>query len=160
MKVILLIRHAKSDWSTETLSDFNRPISEKGLRDALHQSTVLLRQGYRPDIILSSPAIRAWQTAHILAQVTSLPHQWVRGVMAFYWEDPEAIYEAVRELPEKANTVGLVGHNPLWSEVASRWRGEAMEMATTDIVGFAWNGAWKDVPETDLEFLFHLRRTE
>lgn len=160
MKVILLIRHAKSDWSGDGLSDFNRPISEKGIRDTFQQANALLRQGYRPDIILSSPAIRAWQTAHLVAQVTSLPHQWVRALVAFYWDDIKAIYEAVRELPDKLNTVALVGHNPLWSDVASRWRGEVIEMATADIVGFAWNGTWHDVPETELEFLFHLRRAE
>lgn len=160
MKVILLIRHAKSDWSENGLSDFNRPISEKGLRDAMQQANALLRQGYRPDVILSSPAIRAWQTAHLIAQVTSLPHQWVRPLIAFYWDDIEAIYEAVRELPDKLNTVALVGHNPLWSDAASRWRGEVMEMATSDIVGFSWNGTWREVPERDLDFLFHLRRTE
>lgn len=160
MKVILLIRHAKSDWSENGLSDFNRPISEKGLRDAMQQANALLRQGYRPDVILSSPAIRAWQTAHLIAQVTSLPHQWVRPLIAFYWDDIEAIYEAVRELPDKLNTVALVGHNPLWSDAASRWRGEVTEMATSDIVGFSWNGTWREVPERDLDFLFHLRRTE
>ncbi|MCS6896012.1 MAG: histidine phosphatase family protein [Bacteroidia bacterium] len=160
MRVILLMRHAKSDWSSEGLSDFNRPISEKGTKDALHQAQALLRQGYRPDVILSSPAIRAWQTAHLLAQVTSLPHQWVRALMPFYWEDAEAIYEALRELPEKINTVALVGHNPLWSDLASRWRGEVVEMATADIIGFAWNGTWREVPHTELDFLFHLRRTE
>lgn len=160
MKVILLIRHAKSDWSGEGLSDFNRPISERGIRDILQQANALLRQGYRPEVILSSPAIRAWQTAHLVAQVTSLPHQWVQAMIAFYWDDSGAIYEAVRQLPDKLNTVALIGHNPLWSELASRWRGEVVEMATADIVGFGWSGAWRDVPETDLEFLFHLRRAE
>ncbi|MEN3041514.1 MAG: histidine phosphatase family protein [Bacteroidia bacterium] len=160
MRIILLMRHAKSDWSANALSDFNRPISEKGLKDALHQAHALLREGHRPDIILSSPAIRAWQTAHILAQVTSLPHEWVRPVMAFYWEEENAIYEALSELPDKIHTVALVGHNPLWSNIASRWRGESVEMATADIIAFAWNGPWDAISQAKLDFLFHLRRTE
>ncbi|MCS7153646.1 MAG: histidine phosphatase family protein [Bacteroidia bacterium] len=160
MKVILLIRHAKSDWNTDVLSDFNRPLSEKGVRDALQQAYALLKQGYRPELILSSPAIRAWQTAHLVAQVVSLPHQWVRSEGAFYWDDIESIYEIVRQIPEKVSVIGLVGHNPLWSDIASRWRGEVMEMATAEIVGFGWRGLWKEVPIVDLEFLFHLRRTE
>lgn len=160
MKVILLIRHAKSDWNVEGLSDFNRPISERGIKDIFHQANALLRQGYRPDLILSSPAIRAWQTAHIVAQVTSLSHQWVQPMIAFYWDDMEAVYEAVREIPEKLHTVGLVGHNPLWSDIASRWRGEVVEIATSDIIGFAWNGRWDEIPDRELEFLFHLRRPE
>ncbi|MCS7297878.1 MAG: histidine phosphatase family protein [Bacteroidia bacterium] len=160
MKTLLLIRHAKSDWSREGLSDFNRPIGERGIKDTLQQAKALLRQGCRPEAILSSPAIRAWQTAHLIAQVVSLPHEWVRPVNAFYGEDIEAIYEAIRSLSDKLGTVALVGHNPVWSEIATRWRGTAVEMATAEIVGFSWEGEWRAIPSTGLKFLFHLQRTD
>lgn len=153
------MRHGKSDWSEGGVSDFNRPLSERGIRDVLHQGQQLLREGYRPDRILSSPAIRAWHTAHLLAQVCSLPHEAVEGIMDFYRERDDAILEALRALPSEVQAVALVGHNPLWSHLASRWKGETLELSTAEIIGFSWRGEWSAFSGKGVQFAFYLRRT-
>lgn len=153
------MRHGKSDWSEGGVSDFNRPLSERGIRDVLQQAQQLLREGYRPDRILSSPAIRAWHTAHLLAQVCSLPHESVEGIMDFYREREEAVIEALQSLSPTIQTVALVGHNPLWSYLASRWKGEALELSTAEIIGFTWEGEWRAFRGKEVRFAFYLRRT-
>jgi len=137
MKVLILFRHGKSDWSAEGASDFNRPLNSRGIRETLEQAQRLLREGYRPDGILSSPAIRAWHTAHLIAQVVSLPHAQVKPVQEFYEGDREAIYQAIADLPSAWKEVLLVGHNPLWSELASAWSGNPIELRTAEAVGFS-----------------------
>jgi len=160
VKVLLLMRHGKSDWDPVGVSDFNRPLSEKGIRDTLTQATALLKEGYRPDRILTSPAIRAWHTAHLLAQVTSLPHEAVWPEMGFYREEAAAVELALQQLPEAIETVALVGHNPLWSRLASQWAGEPIELSTAEIIAFRWEGRWKDLGSPRrLETVFYLRRT-
>ncbi|MDW8235131.1 MAG: histidine phosphatase family protein [Bacteroidia bacterium] len=152
------MRHGKSDWSEGGVSDFNRPLSERGIRDVLQQGQQLLREGHRPDYILSSPAIRAWHTAHLLAQVCSLPHEAVKGIMDFYRERDDAILEALRSLPSEIQAVALIGHNPLWSYLASRWKGETLELSTAEIIGFAWEGEWQAFSGRGVQFAFYLRR--
>ncbi|MCX7605986.1 MAG: histidine phosphatase family protein, partial [Bacteroidia bacterium] len=146
MKVIFLMRHGKSDWEPAGVSDFNRPLSERGIRDVLTQGQALLKEGYRPAKIFTSPAIRAWQTAHLLAQMTSLPHEAVQPEMGFYREESDAVYASLTALPEGLETIALVGHNPLWSFLASQWSGESIEMATSEIIAFGFDGEWGGFP--------------
>lgn len=155
MRVVVLMRHGKSDWAPLGVSDFNRPLSERGIREALAQAQALLREGYRPDLILTSPAIRAWHTAHLVAQVSSLAHTAVQPYMGFYEEERQAVYLALDGLAEHLSTVVLVGHNPLWSELASQWSGEQMELATSELVVFSLEGT----PPCPKRRLCYLRRT-
>lgn len=159
MKVVVLMRHGKSDWDLPGVSDFNRPLSERGLRDVLLQGKALLKAGYRPDCILTSPAIRAWHTAHLLAQVCSLPHEAVQPEIGFYREDRQAVETALALLPEEKSTALLVGHNPLWSELASAWSSESIELSTSEMVGWGWEGTWAEFSASGLKKLFYLRRT-
>ncbi len=137
MKVLIFFRHGKSDWSAEGASDFNRPLNSRGIRETLEQAQRLLREGYRPDGILSSPAIRAWHTAHLVAQVASLPHSHVLPIHEFYEGDKQAIYAAISGLSEAWKVVVLVGHNPVWSEIASEWLGRSIELRTAEAAGFS-----------------------
>src|SRR5260370_34478821 len=62
MKTLMLLRHAKSDWDDRSLSDFDRPLADRGNRDAPRMGKALSKRGPLPDIIISSPAARARQT--------------------------------------------------------------------------------------------------
>ncbi len=158
MKVLILFRHGKSDWSAEGASDFNRPLNSRGIRETLEQAQRLLKEGYRPDGILSSPAIRAWHTAHLMAQAASLPHSHVIPIHEFYEGDREAIYEAISGLSEAWKVVILVGHNPLWSEIASEWLGRTIELRTAEATGFSLPAecSWNQWQSTKLTLLFCL----
>jgi len=158
MKVVIFFRHGKSDWDAEGASDFNRPLTSRGIRETLEQAQRLLKEGYRPDGILSSPAIRAWHTAHLIAQATSLPHNRVKPIQDLYEGNREAVYQAIADLPESWQMVVLVGHNPTWSEIASVWLGRSIELRTAEALGVSlpadvsWP-QWREAPLTPLFLL-------
>ena len=67
IKKLYIIRHAKSDWSDDTLKDFDRPLNKRGLKNAPFMGSLLKNKNINPDLILSSPALRAITTAEIIA---------------------------------------------------------------------------------------------
>lgn len=108
-KILYLARHAKSDCSNSTLSDFERPLNPRGERDAPFMANLLKEKGIRPELILSSPAKRAKATAKHY-------HEALGGTLRF----DERIYEAshislqylIEEMFQKVDSLMIVGHNP------------------------------------------------
>jgi phosphohistidine phosphatase len=68
MKILFLLRHAKSSWDDARLSDFERPLNERGLRVAPQMGKFMSERGFAPDLILSSPAARARETARLVKE--------------------------------------------------------------------------------------------
>ena len=68
MKTLFLIRHAKSSWDDTALPDKDRPLADRGRRDAPKMGKRLAKRDVKPDLILSSPARRALTTAEIVAK--------------------------------------------------------------------------------------------
>src|SRR5436189_490239 len=68
MKTLFLIRHAKSSWDDTALPDKDRPLNDRGKRDALKMGKRLAKRDVKPDLILSSPARRALRTAEVVAK--------------------------------------------------------------------------------------------
>lgn len=109
---LLILRHAKSDWSNPNRPDFDRPLAKRGKRDAPLVGAWLYREGLVPACIVSSPAVRARDTA--LKVCKALDYRKKR----ILWD--EAIYEAgladllgvLARCPADAPTVLLIGHNP------------------------------------------------
>lgn len=109
MKTILISRHAKSAWDNPGLQDFDRPINDRGHRDAPEMAEKIKRLGHKPDILISSPANRALTTAKYYA---SLFDMHISEVPNLYHGMPEHYLEALQELSEDVHTVFLFGHNP------------------------------------------------
>lgn len=109
---LLVLRHAKSNWDSDVLSDFDRPLAPRGVRDAPRMGRWLLERDLRPDRVLCSPAERARETAQLVVEAMG-----VEGAAVVH---DERIYEAA--LPDLfavladgapgASRVLLVGHNP------------------------------------------------
>ncbi len=115
MKTILLLRHAKSDWSNPGLADFDRPLAKRGLKDAPRMGEVLKRFDYVPDKILSSPAKRARQTAELAAEACGYQKSF-QLEDSFYGGDAEELLAALQRLPSRVDRPMLVGHNPTMEE--------------------------------------------
>ena len=73
MKKLFLVRHAKSSWSNPDLDDFDRPLNKRGKRDAPFMGKVLNERNIFPDLIISSPAERAFITAQTIAEQINYP---------------------------------------------------------------------------------------
>jgi phosphohistidine phosphatase len=109
---LLILRHAKSDWDAPSSSDFDRPLAKRGKRDAPRLGEWLYREGLVPDLVVSSPAERARQTA--LKVCTSMDFKKKKIVWdeEVYAAGVPALLGVLRRCPETAATVLLVGHNP------------------------------------------------
>jgi phosphohistidine phosphatase len=118
MKTILLLRHAKSDWSDPTLADFDRPLAKRGLKDAPRMGEVLAHFDCVPDKILASPAKRAKQTTELVAEACGYrkPVQWVDD---FYGGSSDDLITALQRLPLTVERPMLVGHNPTMEETVA-----------------------------------------
>lgn len=119
MKTLILIRHAKSDWSNPFLHDFDRELNARGLRDAPMMGTVLSHKNIHPDLILSSPAQRAKTTAIEIARKLSFPENTITYDSSLYGGDIETIFEVIRSVADTCQTLILFGHNPEFTECAN-----------------------------------------
>jgi phosphohistidine phosphatase len=111
MKILLLIRHAKSSWKDKDLSDHDRPLNKRGKRDAPRMGLLLQKEELVPDIILSSTAVRALDTAARLAKYCHHKGQ-ITYVDSLYLGGTEAYLDALKILSNDFKIVLVVGHNP------------------------------------------------
>lgn len=119
MKVLYLIRHAKSSWDDPLLEDIKRPLNKRGLRDAPFMATLLKGKGVLPDKIISSPAVRAHTTARYFAEAFEIPVDDIEVNPKIYEAYSEDVLEVVQFLPSDWNTVLLFGHNPTFTSLAN-----------------------------------------
>lgn len=111
MKTLLLLRHAKSSWKKTGLPDHERPLNKRGKKEAPLVGKFLKTNSLLPDLILSSTARRAHETAQAVAQACGFDGQ-VDLYQDLYMSDPASYLDILRCLPDEANRVLVVGHNP------------------------------------------------
>jgi len=122
MKTILLLRHAKSSWKEEGLRDHTRPLNKRGLRDAPRMGALIEEQQLRPEMILSSSAVRAIRTAEAVAEVCGAEMPLVKHE-ELYLATSAAYIETTRYLAESFHRILLVGHNPGISDLLNQLTG-------------------------------------
>jgi len=110
-KTLLILRHAKSSWKDEKLKDIDRPLKRRGEEDAVVIGKVLTVAELVPQVILSSPAKRAKQTAELVVSEAKFKGE-LRFVDAFYMGEPENYIGELKELPDEIERVMIIGHNP------------------------------------------------
>jgi phosphohistidine phosphatase len=113
----MLLRHAKSSWSDPTLPDVDRPLSPRGARAARRIADYLRRNGIRPSLVLCSPARRARQTLEAIEPVLGKTST-VELSPELYAASAEALLERLRAVPDSADSVLLIGHNPGLEQLA------------------------------------------
>lgn len=109
---LLILRHAKSDWSEPGISDFDRPLNARGKRDAPRIGAWLEKRGLQPDYVVASPARRARATARRVAKRVGFNRGAIDYRPRLYLAELGALLEVVGVAPELAQRVLLVGHNP------------------------------------------------
>lgn len=119
MRTLYLIRHAKSSWGNPGLRDHDRPLNERGLHDAPRMAQFLLEKEVKPDLIVSSPAKRAFSTALFFAETFQIDPGDIQRNPDIYEAFPQEIQRIISDLPDSATTVLMFGHNPTFTEVAN-----------------------------------------
>jgi phosphohistidine phosphatase len=112
MKILTLVRHAKSSWKDNTISDRERPLNKRGEHDAPMMGKRIVAAGIRPSLILSSPATRAWSTAKILAQEIGYPREFLQRENSLYLASLDNIIDVLIAQDAEFNSVMIVAHNP------------------------------------------------
>ncbi|MCS7036287.1 MAG: histidine phosphatase family protein [Saprospiraceae bacterium] len=121
MRMLYLIRHAKSSWDHPGLRDFERPLNDRGHRDAPEMARLLRSKGIRPDLIVSSPARRALTTAQYFAQTFGIAEEDIVREEDIYEASTSDILRIIRALPDEVHTVFLFGHNPTFTDVVNQF---------------------------------------
>jgi phosphohistidine phosphatase len=119
MKSLTLVRHAKSDWNDATLSDRQRPLNERGERDAPLMGQRLVEHGIRPSLIIASPAVRAWTTAKIIAAEIGYPIEFLQREDSLYLASLDDLLDAVVAQDNGFDNLIVVGHNPGMTDFAN-----------------------------------------
>ena len=117
MKRLLLLRHAKSAWP-EGVEDHDRPLGDRGRRDAPRMGAYMASAGLQPDFALVSSARRTQETWALVEQAFAKPCP-SRTVPAIYEAEPAAILAAIRTAPEESETLLVIGHNPGFENLAA-----------------------------------------
>ena len=116
MKSILILRHAKSDWSDDRVDDKDRVLNQRGIDEATKTAKLLTEHKLTFDTIITSPAARALQTAKIVKKNTGFAKE-ILVEECFYFSDLRRIVAVLRRLNDDVDNVLIVGHNPLWSNL-------------------------------------------
>jgi phosphohistidine phosphatase len=145
MKTLLLMRHAKSSWKDENLTDHARPLKKRGRKDAKHIAKIIDKNDLIPDLILSSTATRAAETVEIIVDSLDYDNE-VIYLDDLYMGEPEEFIEALNSLDDEINTVMIVAHNPGLEAYLQIIDGEIEAMPTAALGYLVLNvESWKDV---------------
>jgi phosphohistidine phosphatase len=132
---LVLVRHAKSDWNDLRLDDHDRPLNDRGRRDAPRMARQLAETGFRPEVILSSTAVRARTTAEAFAAELGVT---VTLDEQLYGAPASALLAAAARTG--ASSVLVVAHDPGMSVLAAHLSDDAIaHMPTCAVATFTWH---------------------
>jgi phosphohistidine phosphatase len=143
MKQLLLMRHAKSDWTSPAATDFERPLNSRGERDVPRMAALLKACDMVPQCLLASPALRARQTAEGVGAVLGIKPTFNPDL---YLASLETLVGTLEKQPTELESIMLVGHNPGMAELLQRLVGGLARLPTAGLalIDFATD-RWTDI---------------
>jgi phosphohistidine phosphatase len=156
MKKLLLIRHAKSSWNDIAQKDFERPLNDRGHRDAPKMAKRLLKEEISIDAFVSSPALRALTTAEYFAEAYNVKKKKVIVEPSLYLAEPGVFFNIISNLNDDLKTVAIFSHNPGVTEFVNQLGVARIDdMPTCAIFGVKTDiKSWKDFKDAEKEFWF------
>ena len=148
-RTLFLVRHAKSSWDDVALPDKERPLADRGKRDAPMMGKRLAKRKVKPDLILSSPARRALSTAEIIAKELNYRADDIVVDDRLYATEAETLLGVIGELSDKLKCVMLFGHNPEFTDLAHRLSNEPALMPTCAVAQLTFvSTSWSSISST------------
>src|SRR5690349_2238787 len=111
MKILYVLRHAKSSWDNSELADFDRPLNDRGEQTAPFMGELMATNGFQPDVILASPAARARETARLAKEAARLNAEIVFDER-IYEASPRTLRLVASTIDDQFESAMMVGHNP------------------------------------------------
>ena len=137
MKRLLVLRHAKSSWADTSLDDWQRPLNARGRRDAPRAGEWLRDRSLVPDLIVTSDAVRARETAAAVATAAGYMREMVVEPSLYHATPADAIAVLKGISNQAARTVLIVGHNPGLEDLVSRLSGKHHDLVTAALADLA-----------------------
>jgi len=141
------VRHAKSSREYENIADIDRPLKEKGIKNAYEIARKLKLKNDLPDLIITSPANRAIHTALIFARVFETNKRLIKIEEEFYDGSVDFYIHQIKETEDIFNSLMLFGHNPGFTELANKLLPEAIDnLPTTGTVKIVFDvDSWRKI---------------
>lgn len=157
-KTLILVRHAKSSWEDAFLRDYERPLLRTGIERTNRVAKYLTDRGVSPDLIIASHAVRAYETAKILAKRFGYPHHEILIESNIYYHDAGGLMDLTLALPDAKHVVMLVGHNPAMTQYANSFMDEKLDyLPTTGVVSVSFDAEqWIQVPMAARQLNFYV----
>ena len=146
MKILYLVRHAKSSWKDESISDAERPLNKRGERDAPFMAELLCLKGIQPDLLVSSPALRALSTAKIFAKSFEYLEGRIEIDDRAYLAETSEIWKIIKSFDDGSDSVMLFGHNPGLTEFVNLFDNVYIDnVPTSAVICIAFSAEnWKE----------------
>lgn len=156
MKTLILVRHAKSSWDSIGLDDAERPLNERGNKDAPQMAARLKNKKIDVDIFISSPAKRAHKTAKYFVEEYGLHKKDILVVNKLYGASVGSFLEVITSIEEKYKTAAIFSHNPGITEFANTLTSVHIDnIPTSGIFAVQANAdKWADFTKAQKNFLF------
>lgn len=139
MKTLFLVRHAKSSKDDPTLADRDRPLADRGRKEAPRMGKRLAKRGVKPDLLVCSPALRALTTAQLIAAEIGCAPKDIVVDDRLYASTADDLLAVIRALDRKFDRVMLFGHNPEFTDLAHRLSSEIVDMPTCAVATFGFD---------------------
>jgi phosphohistidine phosphatase len=147
MKRLMILRHGKSDWNAGASSDHARPLSRRGTGAAMTMGKLLTRLGEAPDLIVTSSAVRARETALLAADAGEWECETVE-VDDLYGTSAADALRVASGTSDDVERLMLVGHQPTWGYLVRALTGAAVEMKTATVAAVDMQmGSWRHAPQ-------------
>jgi phosphohistidine phosphatase len=147
MKTLYLMRHAKSSWKHTELNDLDRPLLEKGLKRTRLIIEHLQKNNTIIEFVLTSHAVRAYETARLMAHAFNVDEHNLRVEKRVYMADSSSLMDQFYDLPQKTSHVLMVGHNPSITSFANTFLEEKIDyLPTSGIVAISFDtDKWEEL---------------
>jgi phosphohistidine phosphatase len=155
MKIIYLVRHAKSYWGDQSLSDFDRPLNKRGKLDAPFMGNILNEKKVMPELMISSPAKRTKKTAISIAEKISYSEMKILFIDELYEASSNIILKLIKKIEDNYNSVMLFGHNPGLTMLNNHISLTYIDnIPTCGVVALEFDGKWSGLDKDVCKQLF------
>ncbi|HLW09694.1 MAG TPA: histidine phosphatase family protein [Fermentimonas sp.] len=153
MKQLIIFRHGKAEQDTMAKDDYDRILTERGRRNAFDMGEFILKKNGLPELIISSSAKRAHETAILAAKGMGYPKEDIQTDQNLYFAPARWILNVVSKLPNDVSSCIFVGHNPGLTELVNIFGVNLDNLPTASAACFEFNvDSWKDVTPDHANF--------
>lgn len=119
VKRLFLIRHGKAEWNSESGMDFDRALHQRGRLNVIEMAEKIADTPFSPDLIVSSPAQRAFSTAQYFAKFWNMMEQNIQIRSQIYEAKVKTLLNLVNQFENQYQTIAMFGHNPGFTDLAN-----------------------------------------